>query len=366
MAMYSPQFFTTCTLGGAVACGPTHAAGTLAWLRAPPLWLARAVTPLDMVKTNMQADPIRYKSIGNGFRLVWAEQGLPGIVRGWLPTFIGYSFQGAFKYGGYEYFKKMYSDMVGPEYAKKYKDLIYIAGSASAEFFADIALCPFEAVKVRVQTQPGFAHGMHDGMPKMIAAEGVAGLYKGLVPLWGRQIPYTIMKFLTFERTVEYMYSNVVPYPKAECSKQYQVCSPTLSRLQIAVSIVTVELQGMKFKNNAGLIRGVTAGAPRGLQLGVSFVSGYIAGIFSTVVSQPADNIVSLMNKGPGLSASDAIKQLGLQKLFTRGLPLRLVQIGTLTGLQWAIYDTVKVVSGIPTSGDVDKVDARHEVVPAQ
>eukprot|EP00850_Spirogloea_muscicola_P009488 SM000053S17445 [mRNA] locus=s53:412326:414091:+ [translate_table: standard] len=275
-----------------------------------------------MVKTNMQADPIRYKTIGNGFRLVWAEQGLPGIVRGWLPTFIGYSFQGAFKYGGYEYFKKRYSDMVGPEYAKKYKDLIYIAGSASAEFFADIALCPFEAVKVRVQTQPGFAHGMHDGMPKMIAAEGVTGLYKGLVPLWGRQIPYTIMKFLTFERTVEYMYSNVVPYPKAECSKQYQ--------------------------------------------LGVSFVSGYIAGIFCTVVSQPADNIVSLMNKGPGLSAGDAIKQLGLQKLFTRGLPLRLVQIGTLTGLQWAIYDTVKVVSGIPTSGDVDKVDARHEVVPAQ
>lgn len=26
--------------------------------------------------------------------------------------------------------------------------------------------------------------------------------YKGLTPLWGRQVPYTMMKFASFERTV--------------------------------------------------------------------------------------------------------------------------------------------------------------------
>jgi len=31
-------------------------------------------------------------------------------------------------------------------------------------------------------------------------------LYKGLVPLWGRQIPYTMVKFATFEKTVEKIY----------------------------------------------------------------------------------------------------------------------------------------------------------------
>ena len=46
-----------------------------------------------------------------------------------------------------------------------------------------------------MQTVPGFAKGMSDGLPKFISQEGVAGLYKGLVPLWGRQIPYTMMKF---------------------------------------------------------------------------------------------------------------------------------------------------------------------------
>jgi solute carrier family 25 phosphate transporter 3 len=75
------------------------------------------------------------------------EQGLRGFFRGWAPTFVGYSAQGAFKYGLYEVFKKKYTDMAGPEYAAKYKTLIYLAGSATAEVFADVALCPMEAVK---------------------------------------------------------------------------------------------------------------------------------------------------------------------------------------------------------------------------
>lgn len=36
--------------------------------------------------------------------------------------------QGAFKYGGYEVFKKYYSDLAGPENAKKYQQLIFALG----------------------------------------------------------------------------------------------------------------------------------------------------------------------------------------------------------------------------------------------
>lgn len=42
--------------------------------------------------------------------------------------------------------------MAGEETFKKYQTLIYLGASASAEFFADIALCPFEAVKVQPVT----------------------------------------------------------------------------------------------------------------------------------------------------------------------------------------------------------------------
>ena len=42
------------------------------------------------------------------------------------------------------------------------------------------------------------------GCTQQIArTEGLYGFYKGLPPLWMRQIPYTMMKFACFERTVE-------------------------------------------------------------------------------------------------------------------------------------------------------------------
>lgn len=238
-----------------------------------------------------QIDPSKYKNITSAFKTTIKEQGLKGFTRGWSPTLIGYSAQGAFKYGLYEYAKKYYSDIVGPEYAVKYKTLIYLAGSASAEIVADVALCPMEAVKVRVQTQPGFARGLSDGLPKIVRSEGVHGLFKGLVPLWGRQIPCkslssgkcsvikmkillktlelladTMMKFATFENTVELIYKKVMPTPKEECSES--------------------------------------------VQLGVSFAGGYIAGIFCAVISHPADNLVSFLNNSKGATVTDVSETL--------------------------------------------------------
>jgi solute carrier family 25 phosphate transporter 3 len=55
-------------------------------------------------------------------------------------------------------------------------------------YFSSIALCPFEAVKVRIQTTPSYARGMVDGLPKFASQEGLGSLYAGLGPLWARQV----------------------------------------------------------------------------------------------------------------------------------------------------------------------------------
>jgi solute carrier family 25 phosphate transporter 3 len=103
-----------------------------------------------------------------------------------------------------------YADAVGPANAVKYKDAIYLAGSASAELIADAAYVPLEAVKVRMQTTiPPFANGMMDGFRKFVAVEGTGGLYKSLGSLWSRQIPYTMMKFWSFEATVTKIYASL-------------------------------------------------------------------------------------------------------------------------------------------------------------
>ena len=115
--------------------------------------------------------------------------------------------------------------MLGEENTYLYRTSLYLAASASAEFFADIALSPMESVKVRIQTSPvgTFPTTLREAAPKIYAAEGLNGFYKSLVPLWGRQIPYTMMKFACFERTVEAIYQFVVPKPRDQCTKGEQL-----------------------------------------------------------------------------------------------------------------------------------------------
>ena len=128
------------------------------------------------MKCRRQVDPLLYKGNFEAWRLIGRTEGIRGIFTGWTPTFLGYSVQGAIKYGGYEYFKHFYATAVGEENAAKFKTGLYLAASASAEFLADLGLCPLEAVKVRMQTSipPEFT-GAFQGLNAITAKEGYAG-----------------------------------------------------------------------------------------------------------------------------------------------------------------------------------------------
>ncbi|KAF2218489.1 mitochondrial carrier domain-containing protein [Elsinoe ampelina] len=291
--LFSGTYFAACTLGGVIACGPTHT----------------AVTPLDLVKCRRQVDSKIYKSNLQGWSKILKTDGFRGIWLGWSPTFVGYAFQGAGKYGAYEVFKYYYGEKLFPN---TNKTVVYLGASATAEFIADIFLCPFESVKVRMQTSlPPFATNMREALSKVIKQEGIGGLYKGLVPLWGRQVPYTMCKFSSFEAAVSQIYKSLG-----------------------------------KPKEDYGALA----------QTGVSFLGGYIAGIACAAISHPADVMVSKLNndRKPGESAGKAMGRIygniGFRGLWN-GLPVRIVMIGTLTAFQWLIYDSFKVALGLPTTG---------------
>lgn len=115
-----------------------------------------------------------------------------------------------------------------------------------------------------------------------------------------------MMKFASFEKTVETIYATL-PRRKSEYSKAAQT--------------------------------------------GVSFLGGYIAGILCAIVSHPADVMVSKLNasRAPGEAFGAAMGRIygevGFGGLWN-GLPVRIVMIGTLTGLQWLIYDSFKIFLG--------------------
>ncbi|KAG8259509.1 phosphate carrier protein, mitochondrial-like [Homalodisca vitripennis] len=301
----SPKYLALCGLGGILSCGLTHT----------------MVVPLDLVKCRLQVDPGKYKSVMNGFKVTVAEEGVKALAKGWAPTFFGYSAQGLCKFGFYEYFKILYTDMLGEENAFLWRTSLYLAASASAEFFADIALSPMEAIKVKIQTTPGFANTLREAAPKMYKEEGTSAFYKSLVPLWMRQIPYTMMKFACFERTVELLYKHVVPKPRSECSKPEQLV--------------------------------------------VTFAAGYIAGVFCAIVSHPADTVVSKLNQEKGSTALDVARKLGFAAMW-KGLAPRIVMIGTLTALQWFIYDFVKVALRLPRPPPPEMPESLKKKLAAQ
>jgi solute carrier family 25 phosphate transporter 3 len=95
-------------VGGVLSCGLTHT----------------AVVPLDIVKCKMQVFPEKYKGLIQGFKTVYREEGIGGLRIGWLPTLMGYSAQGLFKFGLYEFFKDFYGNLAGEENAYAYKKMV--------------------------------------------------------------------------------------------------------------------------------------------------------------------------------------------------------------------------------------------------
>ncbi|CAB3397929.1 unnamed protein product [Caenorhabditis bovis] len=283
----SPKFYAVCGLGGSLACGSTHL----------------FITPLDIVKCRLQVNPEKYGGIVRGFKISVAEDGLRGLVKGWVPTTIGYSAQGFGKFGYYEIFKVLYGGMFSEENAYLYRSWIYLAAASSAEFFADLFLAPFEAIKVRMQTSPTAPCSMMKCAPMIYKSEGVYGFIKGLPPLWTRQIPYTTVKFVCFERIMELMYEHVVPKPRSQCSKPEQLL--------------------------------------------VTFSAGYLAGILCAVASHPPDTVVSKLNQKSEATLTSMVKELGWKGMWA-GLGARIIMIGTITAMQWLIYDSFKVIMHIP------------------
>lgn len=96
-----------------------------------------------------------------------------------------------FKYGLYEIFKDYYMNLAGQEASEKYKGAIWLAGSASAEFFADVALCPLEMTKVKIQTSPAGTFPVPFGAAWAEMSRTRVDTrfpFGSLVPLWSRQV----------------------------------------------------------------------------------------------------------------------------------------------------------------------------------
>ena len=178
-----------------------------------------------------------------------------------------------------------------------------------AEFIADIFLCPLEATRIRLVSNPSFASGLFSGASRLIKEEGVLkGFYSGFGPILLKQVPYTMAKFA---------------------------------------------VQGYAAEVFAGMLGKPLADLKGATKLAVSLTSGVIAGVAAAVISHPADTLLSKVNKagaggdGPILTRLGRIaSEIGIVKLCTVGLGARCVMIGTLTAGQFLLFDIIMDITG--------------------
>ena len=206
---------------------------------------------------------------------------------------------------------------------------------------ASVGLTPLEAARIRCVADPdryregGLAGTLSsiasegggggaaraagtDLSTKVTAVEGFRALYGGFPTLVTRQVIFGSVKFLTFERAASAIYG----------------IWPIL-------------------------------GESTATSLGVSLVAGGIAGTLSSVVSQPADSVLTYIarqegggddNDGDGNRESmgllegtrSLIDEDGPSALF-RGLGSRCVWAGSIIAGQFLLYDVFRTVFGVNT-----------------
>lgn len=290
---FGAKHYTSCAFGGAVCCSVTHG----------------ATTPIDVIKTRIQLEPTKYNGFINTFRQVLKAEGVGALFTGATATAQGYFVQGWFKFGGVEIATVQIARTMDERSAYAARIPIKLGAAAVAEFVADLFLCPFEACRIRAVSDPNYAPGMVSVGKRMVSEMGVVNaFYSGLGPILLKQIPYTMAKFAVQQQVAEVIYNGLGTSPE-KCSGQKVMA--------------------------------------------ISLSSGVIAGIASATISQPADGLLSKINKkGAGGEGGMFVRlgriaaETGFKKLCLEGLMARWVHVGTITAGQFAIVDLVMMTVG--------------------
>lgn len=291
-------------------------------------------TPIDVVKTKLQAHPEKYKGKG----LVGAtlqicgdpEEGGPGaLLNGLGPTVLGYGLEGAMKFGAYEVTKPVFRALLGD----KRKVLSFVLASFLAGAIAAVLLVPMESLRIKQVTDPSYRDDtILTGLPRIIRDDGFWVTMSGVWAMLAKQVPYTFGKQVSFDLVAKFLYT------------------------------VTESIDLEKFKLSAAQLKWI-----------VSLLSAFCASIAACLFSQPGDMILTeTYNTGKSKSDSKSKSKAALPKSgtpgnfgtvvrtiygrggfpeFFRGTQARLVHVGMIITSQLMVYDLVKQLLGLPATG---------------
>ena len=304
---YSVDIYALFGISGAAGCALTHS----------------LVIPLDVVKTRQQTNAVGNGGLIETGKNILQQEGVSGLLLGSQATVAGYFWYGLSVYPSYTFFKRFIGlGLLAPDISAAHTNDIALIAGAMASVIASLGLTPIEAARIRAVADPTKYKNLGLlGTLSVIARENggeraLANLYAGLPSLLTRQVIFGSVKFLAFERACESIF-GALPFLRDE----------TWTSLL------------------------------------VSLVAGGISGALSSVVSQPADSVLTYIAQGDRrgggrVGISEGITQMieegGLRSLF-RGVGGRSVWAASIIAGQFLLYDVFRSFFGV-TVADLSQV----------
>lgn len=294
---FSMDMYALFGVSGGAGCALTHS----------------VVIPLDVVKTRTQTDPkMSTGSLLQSASNIIKNEGLEGLLLGAQATLVGYLWYGCSVYPSYTFFKRFIGQSIlTPEVAIAHINDIALIAGALAAVIASVGLTPLEAARIRTVADPAVyrSKGVIGTLQYIATEDEVLGwkkLYAGFASLLTRQVIFGSVKFLAFERACETIFK-------------------TWPALQDATWT----------------------------SLLVSLVAGGISGTLSSVVSQPADSVLTYVaqsseseNLGVIEGSLIMVQEEGIGSLF-RGVGSRCIWAGSIIAGQFLLYDVFRSFLGV-------------------
>ncbi|GMI44447.1 hypothetical protein TrCOL_g4398 [Triparma columacea] len=227
----------------------------------------------------------------------------PSLFSGSLPTVLGYSFYGLTVYPTYNLLLR-YLPTIFIHLTPQDSSLI---SGALAACVACVGLAPMEAIRIRTVSDPLTYENLNI-KDRAILAGGTKELYRGLPPLLIRQVCFGTVKFAAFE----YLLS------------------------------VVLESEVFGWTERGGWVASLAAGVG--------------AGLVGSIVSQPADAVLTWLGGGEGEREDlvggmmEMLEKRGVKSL-TKGGGERLAWAGFIIGAQFALYDEIRGRAGVGEEG---------------
>nr|XP_035962176.1 solute carrier family 25 member 40 isoform X3 [Halichoerus grypus]XP_035962177.1 solute carrier family 25 member 40 isoform X3 [Halichoerus grypus] len=164
------------------------------------------ISPLELIRTKMQSKKFSYKELHRFVSKKVSEDGWISLWRGWIPTVLRDVPFSAMYWYNYEVLKKWLcakSGLYEPTF------MINFTSGALSGSFAAVATLPFDVVKTQKQTQLWTYESHKISMPlpmstwtimkNIVAKNGFAGLFTGLIPRLIKIAPACAIMISTYE-----------------------------------------------------------------------------------------------------------------------------------------------------------------------